>query len=165
MDKPIELREACRRRMPLGGASAQALEGALSLVEEELEAAKLQIHELQAEVERSHKHIDELREGGRLLGQDIKALNLQIEVLTRALGDAVKVPSRMMATMDMPPMIKIDPLARGVLENAELHLKAIEEAALKQDKVWNCPKCGVSLSGPAVGSSRCVNGHEFYVPG
>ena len=67
-----------------------------------------------------------------LARQALEAANLQIEALKRALGDAVKVPRRMMATMDMPPMIKIKPLAKEVLEIAEVHLRAIEEAALKQ---------------------------------
>lgn len=40
--KPLSVREAARRRTPLGGADAQALEGALAQVERELEQAKRQ---------------------------------------------------------------------------------------------------------------------------
>jgi len=36
----LTVREACRRRMPLDGADAQALEGALQQVERELESAR-----------------------------------------------------------------------------------------------------------------------------
>lgn len=39
---------------------------------------------LRAEVERSHRYIGELKEGGRLLGQDIDGLNHQIEELRKA---------------------------------------------------------------------------------
>jgi len=42
--------------------------------------------------------------------------------------------------------------------------KFMDAVTLEQNKGGYCPKCGASLSKPAVGSSRCVNGHEFFVP-
>ena len=41
--KPLPAREAARRKMPLDGADAQALEGALSLTERERDAARAEI--------------------------------------------------------------------------------------------------------------------------
>lgn len=44
--KPISAREAARRRMPLDGADAQALEGALTLTERERDALKEELEKL-----------------------------------------------------------------------------------------------------------------------
>ena len=55
-DHALTVREACRRRMPLDGVDAQALEGALALTERERDEAR-------AEVER-------LKESNRLLRHD-----------------------------------------------------------------------------------------------
>ena len=43
--KPIEVREACRRRLPLDGADAQALEHAITIAEEERDALREQLAE------------------------------------------------------------------------------------------------------------------------
>jgi len=42
----IGIREACRRRMPLGGASARALEHALTITERERNEAKAEVERL-----------------------------------------------------------------------------------------------------------------------
>lgn len=49
--KPISAREAARRRMPLDGADAQALEGALTLTERERDEARAEVERLRDMVE------------------------------------------------------------------------------------------------------------------
>lgn len=44
MTKPITVREACRRKMPLDGADAQALEHALTMTERERDAAYAELN-------------------------------------------------------------------------------------------------------------------------
>jgi len=47
----LTVREAARRRIPLDGANAQALEGALSMTERERDEARAEVERLRAEIE------------------------------------------------------------------------------------------------------------------
>ena len=48
---PLLLRDAARRRMPLGGPDAQALEGALQLTERDRDAARSEVARLRGLLE------------------------------------------------------------------------------------------------------------------
>lgn len=71
------IREACRRRMPLGGPDAQALEGALQQVERELDAARTEAATLRAALEAIRLRVSELRrKDGSPAARDIEQLAL-----------------------------------------------------------------------------------------
>lgn len=57
-DQALTVREACRRRMPLDGVDAQALEGALALTERERDKARAALSALCAEFEGAVAHAD-----------------------------------------------------------------------------------------------------------
>lgn len=54
----LTVREACRRRMPLDGANAQALEGALAMTERERDEVRNMLEAICGEFERTVAHAD-----------------------------------------------------------------------------------------------------------
>lgn len=68
----VSVREACRRRMPIDGSDAQALEGALSMTERERDEASAEVERLRAEVAslRHRPTRDELADYARRMRAD-----------------------------------------------------------------------------------------------
>lgn len=60
-DKPITIREACRRRMPLDGADAQCLEHAITITERERDEWKARVENTEADLRECLKRADWLQ--------------------------------------------------------------------------------------------------------
>jgi len=124
----------------------------LSALKAELDAAELQIHDLMEFVRDiaddwdcdsdSHKYGTACRAcqakalrkkyADNRAGVGIEDARKQVEALKQALQEAVDVPQYMIRSLDMPPAMTIKPEARALLENAEVHLKAIESRTMRK---------------------------------
>ena len=62
MSEQITVREACRRGIPLGGADAQALEGALAMTERERDTARSDLAHVTAERDALRAEVEAMRE-------------------------------------------------------------------------------------------------------
>jgi hypothetical protein len=62
-NEKITVRDACRRRMPLDGTDAQALEHALTITERERDTQRLRGDDLVLRAEKAEAELARLREG------------------------------------------------------------------------------------------------------